>query len=49
MFQVSWVIGGALGIVLPLIPQLGFGVVAGLLAAILGWTLVGWRKHQVSA
>ncbi|GAA2112086.1 MFS transporter [Microlunatus panaciterrae] len=44
-FQISWVIGGALGIILPLIPQVGFGVVAFLLVGVLTWTLVAWRRR----
>jgi MFS family permease len=35
VLQLSWVIGGFIGIALPLIPQLGLGVLAGLIA---GWT-----------
>ncbi|NMM25377.1 MAG: MFS transporter [Phycicoccus sp.] len=31
LLQIAWVIGGGLGIALPLIPQLGFGIIAGLL------------------
>ena len=31
LLQIAWVVGGGLGIALPLIPQLGFGVIAGLL------------------
>lgn len=46
VFQVAWVFGGTLGIVLPLIPQLGFGVIAGLLVVILTWTLLVWRRTQ---
>lgn len=33
LLQTAWVFGGALGIALPLIPQLGFGVIAALLVA----------------
>ncbi len=44
VFQICWVFGGALGISLPLIPQLGFGVVAVLLCGLLVWTLLAWRK-----
>jgi predicted branched-subunit amino acid permease len=33
--QVAWVVGGAIGIALPLNPQLGFGVLAGLLVLVL--------------
>jgi hypothetical protein len=44
VFQICWVFGGALGISLPLIPPLGFGLVAALLCGLLGWTLVArWR------
>jgi MFS family permease len=43
-FQVCWVAGGTLGIVLPLIPSLGFGLVAGLLCALLAWTVVADRR-----
>ena len=44
VFQICWVFGGALGISLPLIPQLGFGVVALLLCALVVWTFLTWRK-----
>lgn len=36
LLQMSWVLGGFLGIALPLIPRLGLGVVAAVLAA---WTV----------
>ena len=32
-----------LGISLPLIPQLGFGILAALLFGLLIWTVVAWR------
>jgi MFS family permease len=48
-FQVCWVLGGTLGIVLPLIPPLGFGLVAGLLSALLVWTVVADRRAAGSA
>lgn len=35
LLQIAWVIGGGLGIALPLIPQLGFGVISGLLVVVL--------------
>jgi len=35
VLQIAWVIGGGLGIALPLIPQLGFGVISGLLVLVL--------------
>lgn len=37
LLQMSWVLGGFLGIALPLIPRLGLGVVA---AVLLAWTVV---------
>jgi MFS family permease len=33
VLQMAWVAGGAIGIALPLVPELGFGVAAALLAA----------------
>lgn len=44
VLQISWVFGGALGIGLPLIPQLGFGLVAAMLLALLAWTLTALRR-----
>jgi MFS family permease len=42
VLQLSWVIGGFIGIALPLMPHLGLGVLAGLLGC---WTaLVLWRR-----
>ena len=35
VLQMAWVAGGAIGIALPLVPELGFGVAAALLAACL--------------
>jgi hypothetical protein len=40
LLQLSWVVGGALGIVMPLEPRLGLGVAAGLL---LVWLVVVLR------
>ena len=48
VFQICWVFGGALGISLPLIPELGFGVVALLLCGLLTWTIIAWRKGLAS-
>ena len=45
-FQTCWVLGGTLGIVLPLIPPLGFGLVAALLCGLLAWTVVADRRTQ---
>jgi MFS family permease len=44
VFQICWVCGGVLGISLPLLPALGFGVVAALLCGLLAWTLIPGRK-----
>jgi hypothetical protein len=49
VFQICWVFGGALGISLPLIPQLGFGLVALLLCGLLTWTIIAWRKGLAAA
>ena len=35
VLQIAWVAGGAIGIALPLVPELGFGVVSALLVAVL--------------
>jgi MFS family permease len=45
VFQICWVFGGGLGIALPLISWLGFGLIASLLLALLVWTVVAWRKR----
>lgn len=39
VLQIAWVVGGAIGIALPLVPQLGFGVVSGLLVLVLAATV----------
>jgi hypothetical protein len=44
VLQISWVFGGALGISLPLIAPLGFGLIAGLLFGLLAWNVVAWRR-----
>ncbi len=35
VLQMAWVIGGGVGILLPLVPQLGFGAICGLLVLVL--------------
>src|SRR6185295_4828718 len=35
VLQIAWVVGGGIGIAMPLIPHLGFGVIAGLLVLVL--------------
>jgi hypothetical protein len=50
VFQMCWVAGGFLGIALPLIPHLGFGVVAGLLLAVAVLIIIHWmRTHRLQA
>ena len=36
VLQIAWVVGGGIGIGLPLVPQLGFGVISALLVGVLG-------------
>jgi hypothetical protein len=40
LLQLSWVLGGFLGIALPLLPRLGLGTAAALLVAVTVWVLV---------
>ncbi|KGN30975.1 membrane protein [Knoellia sinensis KCTC 19936] len=47
VLQTAWVIGGGLGIALPLNPQLGFGVISGLLVAVL-LTAVQLRRRTAA-
>ncbi|KGN37082.1 MFS transporter, partial [Knoellia aerolata] len=35
VLQIAWVVGGGLGIALPLVPEVGFGVISGLLVVVL--------------
>ena len=44
VLQICWVFGGALGISLPLIPSLGFGLVAALVCGLLIWTIIARRR-----
>lgn len=51
LLQIAWVIGGALGIALPLIPELGFGVIAALLVGTFLMAIrsrIGRRKRTSS-
>jgi MFS family permease len=43
LLQLSWVIGGFIGIAMPLVPQVGLGVAAAILVAWTIWVLVGLR------
>ena len=45
VLQIAWVIGGGLGIALPLIPRLGFGVISGLLVIVLAASIQVRRKR----
>ena len=49
LLQLSWVVGGFLGIALPLIPQLGLGVAAALLVAITVWVVSDVRNRVSGA
>lgn len=44
LLQLSWVVGGFLGIAMPLIPRLGLGVLAVILLGILAWVLSTMRE-----
>ncbi len=46
LLQLSWVVGGILGISLPLIPQLGLGVAAAALVAIAVWVVMSTRTGE---
>ena len=47
--QIAWVVGGALGICLPLVPQVGFGVVGAVLALVLLQAVRSRVGHAVRA
>jgi MFS family permease len=44
LLQLSWVVGGFIGIGLPLVPQVGLGVAAALLVGWVVWTLAAVRR-----
>jgi hypothetical protein len=46
LLQLSWVVGGFLGIAMPLIPRLGLGVLGVILLGILAWVLVAIRNGE---
>ncbi|CAN5212436.1 MFS transporter [soil metagenome] len=46
LLQLSWVLGGFIGIALPLVPQLGLGVAAALLVAWSVWVLSAARSSR---
>ena len=49
LLQLSWVLGGLLGIALPLVPQLGLGVAGGVLTAVTVWVLLEGRRSGLGA
>jgi len=49
VLQIAWVIGGGLGIALPLVPQLGFGVISGLLVIVLALSVRVRRARPAPA
>ena len=46
LLQLCWVLGGFLGIALPLEPRLGLGVIAAVLIGWSAWTLIAVRRRQ---
>ena len=44
LLQLSWVLGGFLGIALPLVPRVGLGTAALLLVAVAAWVVAGIRN-----
>jgi MFS transporter len=46
LLQLSWVVGGFIGIALPLVPQVGLGVLAAILVAWSVWTLAAVRRGE---
>ena len=53
VLQIAWVIGGGIGITLPLVPRLGFGVISALLVLVVAATIrirmVGHRRPRQPA
>ncbi|QNN53779.1 MFS transporter [Nocardioides mesophilus] len=48
LLQLSWVLGGFLGITLPLVPQVGLGVTASVLVAWTGWVVATNRRTRTA-
>jgi MFS family permease len=44
LLQLSWVVGGLIGIALPLVPQVGLGIAAAILVGWTLWVLVGLTR-----
>jgi hypothetical protein len=49
LLQLSWVVGGFLGIAMPLIPRLGLGVLGVILLGVLAWVLIAIRDGERQA
>ncbi len=49
LLQLSWVAGGVLGIALPLVPQVGLGVITVVLAGVTAWVLQAYRAENAPA
>ena len=52
VLQIAWVVGGGIGIALPLVPRLGFGVISALLLLVLAASVrirMSRRHHPVAA
>jgi MFS family permease len=49
LLQLSWVVGGLIGIALPLVPQVGLGVLAAVMVAWSVWTLAAVRRGDPAA
>ncbi len=48
LLQLAWVVGGFLGIAVPLVPQLGLGIAAGVLVGWAVWVLLGARGRPAA-
>lgn len=48
LLQLSWVVGGFLGIAMPLVPRLGLGVLAAIVLGIATWVLVAIRNGETA-
>ncbi len=49
LLQLSWVVGGLIGIALPLVPQVGLGIAAAILVGWTLWVLTGLRTRRSRA
>jgi hypothetical protein len=46
LLQLSWVLGGFLGIALPLVARIGLGVAGGILVAVTVWVVSSVRRTE---